>query len=248
MNPDCECYPRDELAEQNMNFDGLWALEKRSICIASYSLQTSLNLDIASMEMSSYSPSVAATKTSWWELFENAAKRQYGASIKVVKTSWATSKLNDLNFEISVVSADPKPIEARRTIIDINMKEYTNRCEKEVDETMVKVTKTSSKSTGSRYNFSTTKGVDWGIGGNIGAQVMGLAMVGGSASVSGNYGKHKSTTNEKEETQNDMFGFSYEQQEKIMVPPMSHVKAKITTYSMKYEQGYTIKFSLPLYP
>ena len=26
---------------------------------------------------------------------------------------------------------------------------------------------------------------------------------------------------------------------------MSHVKAKITTYSMKYEQGYVVKFSLP---
>ena len=45
--------------------------------------------------------------------------------------------------------------------------------------------------------------------------------------------------------QGDDFHFDYEQEEKVTVPPMSHVRAKITTYLMKTNQGYTLKFSLP---
>ena len=201
---------------------------------------------MTSVEMSNYSPTKAATKyVTLWDLLEDAAKRQYGTSIKVIKTSRATKQLNNLDFEVSVVSADAEPKESRRAIVDINMKEYTNRSDKEVDETLVKVRKRASKSTGSRYNFTVSKGVNWGVNGNIGAQVMGLAMVGGSASIGANYNKQKTTTTESETSQQDTFEFCYEQEEKIFVPPMSHVKAKITTYSMKYEQGYILKFSLP---
>ena len=72
-----------------------------------------------------------------------------------------------------------------------------------------------------------------------------MAMAGGSASINAHYGRSKSKTEGSETSQSDAFEFCYEQEEKITVPPMCHVRAKITTYSMKYEQGYTLKFNLP---
>ena len=203
------------------------------------------------IEMTSYSPASHAQKSAkedtvtFWELYERAAKNQYGENIRVIKTPWAKKLIDDLNFEVSVVDAEQTPKETSRTIIDINMKEYTNRGQKEIDETMVKVSKSTSKTKGSRYSFSTTKGVNWGIGGNIGGQVMGLAMGGGSASISANYGRHKSTTTSKEESEDNCFTISYEQEEKISVAPGTRVKARITSYTMKYEQRYTLKFSIP---
>ena len=202
------------------------------------------------MELNSYSPAnsslnhATTDQVTFWELFERAAKAQYGANIRVVKTSWTTSLLDNLNFELSVASVDREPVETRRTIIDINTKEYTNSGQKEVDETMVKVQKSTSRSHGNRFNFSTTKGVNWGIGGNIGAQVMGLAMGGGSVGVNANYGRQKSTTAGSEQLADSSFSFSYSQEEKISVPPGTRVKAKITTYTVKYEQQYVLKFSI----
>ena len=141
--------------------------------------------------------SYTVTHNTAWGLFERAAKAKYGRSIKVVKTKWAKEKLDNLAFEISIVRADKEPKEANRIITDINMKEYTNRSQKEVDETLVTVNKASSKSTEDRYQYTTTKGTNWGIGGNIGAQVMGAAMAGGSVGISANYGKSKSTIQTK---------------------------------------------------
>ena len=180
-----------------------------------------------------------------WEVFERAAKAKYGNRIKVVKAPWATKQVNNLEFEVEVVDQDPEPIEKTRITADINMKEYINRSDKDADETIVRISKKKSKSQGNRYRFSSTKGVNWGVGGNIGAQVMGLATVGGSASFGGNYGKSKSTTTENEETEALTSEFCYEQEEKIVVPARSKVCAKITSYVMKYEQGYKLKLSLP---
>lgn len=195
---------------------------------------------MASLEMSASKNE----QTGMWDLYENAAMRKYGDTIKVFKTPCTEEYLNKLKFEVSVQSHDPEPEESRRTIVDINMKEYVNRCKNEVDETMFKVRKTTVKSKGSRYSFSSTKGVNWGIGGGIGAQVMNLAMAGGSASLNANYSRSKSTTSESEETSSDSFEFSYEQEEKILVPPMSKVKAKITSYSVKFDQAYVLKFTI----
>ena len=183
------------------------------------------------------------------ELIVEAAKTKYGNNIKVLIAPWATCKWDSLKFEITVVSAEMEPKEARRTIVDINMKEYTNHCETEVDETLVRISKKSNQSEGSRYKFSNTTGIDWGIeggiGANIGAKVMSIATAGGSASLTANYGKQKSTTTEEETTKGASFEYCYEQEEKIKIPPMTQVKAKIITYSMNYEQGYTLKCSLP---
>ena len=193
------------------------------------------------MEMASRSNT---NKTTMWELFEQTAKDQYGEDIKVVKTIWAQEQLDNLEFDITLEDVDEEPKEARRTIMDINMKEYKNTGE-ECDESVVRVEKSTSKSKESRYNFSTTTGVDWGVGGNIGAQIMGVAMAGGSFGVKADYHKHKSETAGKSETTGSNFTFGYTQEEKIKVPPMTKIKAKITTYSMKYEQRYTLRLSLP---
>ena len=147
---------------------------------------------MARYEMTSYSPTGSSSQTAtteqvtFWDLFERAAKSQYGDNIRVIKTPWAQTKLGNLNFELSVVSMDEEPKETRRTIVDINMKEYINRWQKEVDETIVQVHKLTSKSQGNRYSFSTTKGVNWGIGGNIGAKVIGLAMGEAGVGISAN--------------------------------------------------------------
>ena len=180
-----------------------------------------------------------------WEVLERAAKTKFGYNIKVVKARWITKQVEDLSFIISVVKADPAPTEKSRTIADINMKEYFNPSDTSVDETTVRITKKNTRSLENRYQFSTTKGVSWGVGGNIGAQVMGLATAGGSASIGGSYGKQKSTTTENEQSQAHGFEIGYEQEEKICVQPHTKMKATITTYAMKYEQGYTIKLSLP---
>ena len=200
------------------------------------------------VEMTSYSPASRAQKpakgdtVTVWELYKRAAKNVYGENIRVSKTRGVKQQLDDLSFQISVVDAETTPKETSRTIIDINMKEYTNRGQKEIDETMVKVSKSSSKTKGSRYSFSTTTGVNWGIGGNIGGQV---AMGGGSAGISANYGRNKSTTTGKEESEDSCFTISYEQEEKISVAPGTRVKVRITSYGIKYEQRYTLKLSIP---
>ena len=75
---------------------------------------------------------------------------------------------------------------------------------------------------------------------------MGLATAGASGSiVEGNGGRKKFITSKKEQKQAPGFEMIYEQQEKICIQPNTKVKATITTYAMKYEQGYTIKLSLP---
>ena len=184
-------------------------------------------------------------KVTMWEVFERAAKNKFGYNIRVVKARWVTKQVEDLSFEITVVKADPAPTEKSRTIADINMKEYFNPSDTSVDETTVRITKKNTRSLESRYQFSTTKGVSWDVGGNIGAQVMGLATAGVSGSIGGSYGRQKSTTSENEQSQAHGFEIGYEQEEKIYVQPHTKVKATITTYAMKYEQGYTIKLGLP---
>ena len=123
------------------------------------------------------------------------------------------------------------------------MKEYTNQGEAQ-DETVVKIEKSSSVTKEERYTFTTTKGINYGIGGNIGAQVLGLSVAGGSAGISAQVNKTKTKTEETETKKEEGKSASYNQEEKNIIPPGKRVKAKITTYSMKYSINYTIKFSI----
>ena len=185
-----------------------------------------------------------ANYVTFWQLYENAAKAQYGDDIKIVHSEHHEKLVNEIEFELNVVDKESEPHEATRTIVDINMKEYSNHGKEAQDETIVKMEKTSSTTKGDRYMFSTTTGVDFGVGGNIGAKVMGLAVAGGSLGISGHYNKVKSTTEGTEMSSEQGYSFSYHQEEKITVPAGKCVKAKITTYRMKYEMEYTLKFSV----
>ena len=184
-------------------------------------------------------------KLTLWQVYEQAAKNKFGSNIKVISLPRIEKQVEDLSFEISVVRADPEPTEKTRTIADINMKEYSNPADTSVDETIVRMTKKNTSSAGNRYQFSTTKGVSWDVGGNIGAQVMGVAMGGAGGSIGGRYGKVKSSTTVNEQNLAQGFEIGYDQEEKICVQPHTKLKATITTYAMKYEQGYTIKLTIP---
>ncbi len=198
------------------------------------------------MDMATYSPRPKKDHDmfTFWQLFEQAAKQRYGQNIRVVKTDFCETKVNNINFQLSVVAKDPKPVEKTRTIVDINMKEYVNHGKVAQDESIVQVNKKSSKSEGDRYTFSSTKGINFGFAGNLGAQVMGASVAGGSVGISGHYDKSKSTTEGTEKSSTKGFEYSYNQEEKIVVPPRTHVKATITTYRMKYEMNYTVKLSV----
>ena len=199
------------------------------------------------MDMAKYSPRSKKdhdTRVTFWQLFEQAAKQRYGQNIRVVKTELYETKVNNIDFQLSVVDKDPKPSEKTRTIVDINMKEYVNHGKVAQDQSIVQINKKSSKTEGDRYTFSSTQGVKFGFGGNIGAQVMGASVAGGSIGVSGNYEKSKSTTEGTEKSSTEGSEYSYNQEEKIVVPPGTHVNATITTYQMKYEMKYTVKLSV----
>ena len=135
-------------------------------------------------------------------------------------------------------------METRRTIVDVNLKEYTNYGQKGDDESTFKVIKMITQSQGNHFQFSDTKGSSWDVGGNIGAQVIGMAMVGVTGGMSASYGRNKSSTAGKEQSEDTSASVSYEQEERMRVPPGTRVKAKITSFKVKYEQQYTIKFGV----
>ncbi len=101
------------------------------------------------------------------------------ALIRVVKTDLFETNVNSIDLQLSVVAMEPKPSEKTRTIIDINMKEYVNHGKVAQDESIVQINKKS----GDRYSFSTTKGINFRVGGHFGAHVMGAAVAGGSIGI-----------------------------------------------------------------
>ena len=184
------------------------------------------------------SPPPSSCVVTLWDRFVDAAEAKYGASIDIIDTKAARNKLFNLDFDISIVSSDPSPTEVRRAVVDITTKEFINHCEKEVDESLVKVGKSTFGWTGSRYHFSTIGG-GVSIGGEIGPKVIHLAIAGGSTNI--HACKQNLVTLEEEHK----FDYGYSHEEKILVPPKSHVKARITSYSVNYQQGFTILFSIP---
>ena len=171
-----------------------------------------------------------------WDLFKDAATHQYGGNILFANIPLIKHNLNDLNFVVIVERADNHPTEKTRTILDINLKEYINPCEKESDETFVKIWREATKTEGSRFKFYTSQVIGQSLLGNIGARIMGLSVSGGAIIVSVN--KHNTALSEPEDE------FRYEQGEKIAIPPRTRVKASVTSYSIKYEQAYTLRFSI----
>lgn len=182
------------------------------------------------------------TTTTLWDLYEQAARQKYGDRIRIFNYSSVVQQLYDLDFRISIESADEAPREVRRTIVDVNVKEYSNCSDKETDETLVTVNKKGPQSMENRYKFSTTVLDRWGFAtDHIGALVMAIAVNGGSISIHSRYGKKSATTEEKGVD----YTLGYKQQEKILVPPKTRVQARVTSYSIKYKQGYVLRFSTP---
>lgn len=212
------------------------------------------------LEMTSYTPTAASQSNrvykyvTYWDLFETAAKEQYGDDIRVIRTPATANHINKFGDKLELLefAMTAEPRETKRTITDVNLKEYTNDGHEGEDETVFKVVREVTLKSGERYHFSATDGTQWDIGGNLGLQVMGMGMAGLTAGISGKYGKSKSTTSGSETSTDREVRLSYEQEERIKVPPLSHVKVKITSYQARYEQPYIItlgvdsSYSIPL--
>lgn len=179
----------------------------------------------------------------WWDLIENAAKAKRRSNIQVFKFPITQKEIDKFvdKFDITVKRSDPEPREVSRVLVDINVKEYANCGEKENDETIVKIEKTSSSKQGRRYNFSTSKGVNWGFEGNVGAKKILELGLGAS------YSRSKEKKTEEETSEEDEFVFAYNQEEKVTIPPGKKAKVKVITSTVKYQQGYTLKFSISSY-
>lgn len=147
-------------------------------------------------------------------------------------------------FEVLSITTTGPPREVRRTEVDVNIKEYTNNGQKWDDESTFKVIKQVTQSQGNRYHFSDTKGSNWDIGGNMGAQVIGMAMGGITGGMSASYGRNKSSTSGAEQSADTTASITYEQEERMRVPPGTRIQARITSFKVKYEQQYTIKFGI----
>ena len=197
----------------------------------------SSQLSTMATEMSSFSSSNNQSMT-LWDLYERAAKLMYGDDIVVLKTPGILHILREMCFTLSVESADRQVTERTRTVVDITHKEYTNRSDKEVDETIVKAHKRFA-GTGNQCSFRPQNGVNWGIQGDIGAKVRGLSMSGGCVIVGG------VESHVWEEEIQGNFVYDYDHEEKIKIPPQTKVKVVVTTSAIKYEQNYTLRFSIP---
>ena len=178
----------------------------------------------------------------WWQLFENGAKSRFGPDIEVLRTRESEEELvrfvQDLEF--TVIRSDPEPLVTRPTIIDITTKEFVNLGEKEKDESIIRVGKNEPICAGTRYHFSTSKGVNFDSKYNFGARIVSLAMVGGYMRVGGD-----NTGTVRDRGYNIGLQFSYSQEEKITIPPRMKVKIKIITSTKKFRQDYTLEFNTP---
>lgn len=159
------------------------------------------------------------TTVTLWDMYVRAAQFMYGNDIKVVKTARITNDLNKLCFTVSVHSSDQQVIQRTKTVADITCKEYINNSDKEIDETLIRVKK--NYNAGNQYQFTPSNGVNWGVTGNIGATVMGLAMSGGIALVGPMY------TNSQGNEEFTSLNFSYEHEEK-----------KNTTFEQSESEGH----------
>ena len=164
----------------------------------------------------------------------NAARIQFGPDIRFHDPGAAQKQLahfiEDLIF--TVVHSDAEPLMARPTIIDVTFKEFINLGERENDESIIRVGKNLPITAGTRYQFSMSEGVKFDPHKyNFGPQIVGLAMAGGYMSVGKNY-------TIKDQSYNQALMFNYHQEEKVIIPPRTKVKAKIVTSTRKYRQKY----------
>ena len=210
-----------------MEYSCIWVVERAWLIITQQSAMAK--------EMSSFSSSDNQSVT-LWDLYERAAKLMYGDDIVVLKTTEILRKLKNMCFILSVESADQQITEKTRTVVDITHKEYINSSDKEADETIVQAHKRPV--TVNKYHFRPQNGVNWGIQGDIGAKVRGLSMSGGCVIIG------EVETSVWEESIIDKFVYDYDHEERVKIPPQTKVKVMVMTSAIKYEQNYTLRFSI----
>lgn len=192
-------------------------------------------------ELPLYAPNTSRRNNfvSFWELYETAARLQYGEGIRVIRIPRQEKMVNEIDFEVCVLSMG-EPREVRRAIVDVNIKDYTNSGKEGQDESIIKVSKKTFNEDIDRYTFTTKRGINFGTGSKIGKTVMGLAVSGGSLHIAGTLDNTRSADHSDEVR----YECSYQLEEKVTVPPGKHVRVKITSYAIKYEVDYTLKFSV----
>ena len=130
---------------------------------------------------------------------------------------------------MSVVEKEREPREVTHTIVDITTKEFTNRGKDVVDETMIKLHKTTATPRGEKYRFTTPGGVNF-------------AWIRWQYRSPGDLWWQLTEFSGTSKLKNETYSLSYNREEKISVSPATPVTAKIVSYSNKYEMLYTLKF------
>ncbi len=178
----------------------------------------------------------------WWDRLMNAARIRFGPDIQLQGTVGTQNELTRFvdDLLLKVVRSDPEPSMVRSTIIDVTHKEFINLGERENDESIIRVGKNAPIAIGTRYHFIMTgNNIRFDKKYDFGAQIITLSMTGGYLSVGGTY------SSIKDQAYNQALMFNYHQEEKLIVPPKTKVKAKIVTSTKKYQQDYTLEFSTP---
>ena len=178
----------------------------------------------------------------WWDRLMNAARIRFGPDIQLQSPAVTHNELTRFvdDLLLKVVHSDPEPSMVRSAIIDITHKEFVNLGERENDESIIRVGKNAPIAIGTRYHFIMTgSNIRFDNKYNLGAQIVTLSMTGGYLSVGGTY------SSIKDQAYNQALMFNYNQEEKVIVPPKTKVKAKIVTSTRKYQQNHTLEFSTP---
>ena len=216
-------------------------------------MSTEDSLELRSYPTQERMSSTTTTRVTFRDLLFEAAKAEYGQNITVRDTVLTSNHLEAFKNSISikVLRRDDKPSPVGRTIVDISTKEFKNYAAEDGkdptarDTTKATVTKSTATSKGRNYEFTSTQGVSWDIGGNVGLQILAMGMAGGSFGVGGKYGRNKSKSETVGSNLEESLGFEYSQEETICVPPGKKVHVTITTYTVQYRLNYTLEFSVP---
>ena len=216
-------------------------------------MSTEDSLELRSYPTQERMSSTTTTGMTFKELLDEAAKAEYGQNIRVRNTAFTDNHLEAFKNSISfkVLHRAEKPSLEGRTIVDISTKEFKNNAAEDGkdptarDTTKATVKKSTATSKGRNYEFASTQGVSWDIGGNVGLQMLAMGMAGGSFGFGGKYGKNKSKSVTVGSNLEESLGFEYSQEETICVPPGKKVHVTITTYTVQYRLNYTLEFSVP---
>ena len=183
----------------------------------------------------------------WDDLVKKALKEKYGRHAALVETSYY--KLQKATFvyillsESRVVDA-VEPIEISKVIVDVNEKVYTN-LEGGEDATNVRIVRSVANSKGHNYTETTTKGIEWGAGANVGLQ-FGLPQVGVGVSTgtTASFKKQTTKTVTEETTNTDTVSVASHHQETVQIPPGKKAVVKMTSYRVRYKMPYTMEYKV----